>query len=214
MAENLGKLQIVEIEDKEDALTLTFFHESAGEVRQVKLKKQRYDEATKKNVPDEEQYERYINNLKELLGVSEDEIETLIGLSFEVWESENYCSLYEPKTLAKFGEEEIGQIYTAEIEEIRVYDAKAQIILGYDGKRYGSNINWGNYVEALKKSLPNPQKKHKQLEKFEKNYHVKFEDRETLIGTDVMIEVKRNNMDSTGKNPTYIEVKALPKPKN
>ena len=105
----------------------------------------------------------------------------------------------------------IGQIVQAELVEINVYDANAQMVFDYSGDQYISNINWGQYVQSLKKSLPNPLKKTKQLAKFQTKFHVPFENRDELIGKKFMLEVKANNLDTTGKNPTYIDVKALPR---
>ena len=49
------------------------------------------------------------------------------------------------------------------------------------------------------------------MDKFKDKYGVPFSEKDSLVGKDIMFEVKKNNMDSTGKNPTYIETKAFPK---
>ena len=211
MSEFLGKLEVVEVNNGDRGLELTFYHKEAGEVRTVKFNKQAYNQTTGKFENDADQLEKFEKNCREILLVDPDQVAEVIGKEFDVWETDTYCALWEPKSLNKFEVDMVGQILTAEVSEIRVYDAKAQIVLVYAGKEYGSNINWGNYVASLKKSLPDPQKRKKQLDKFAEKFHVSFDDREELIGTDVMIEVKRNNMDTTGSNPTYVEVKALPK---
>lgn len=217
MAEYLGKLQLVEVEQTETGLELTFFYEEQGSIRQINLRNKKFDEKTKKYVADDETNERFMKNLETYFGVTEFNIEEIIeknvGKEFDIWESDNFCSLYEPKTLSKFDVDYIGQLLQADIVEFREYDSKTVVVIDYDGSQYGVNINYGNYVKALGKSLPNPQKKHKQMENFKKKFHIDFENKDELVGTTVMIEVKANNVDSTGKNPTYIEIKALPKPK-
>lgn len=209
MAQYLGKLQCVDVTTKDKGVELTFLKDAS--VRIVKLNRQKYDEAGKKYVNDPEQEERYAKNIKEYLGVEPEDIAEVLDKEFDVWETENYCALWEPKELKKFDESWIGQILTAEITAVQEFEAKAQIVLQFEGEEYGSNINYGSYIPSLKKSLVDPQKKSNQMKKFKDKFNVEFEDRDTLVGTDVMIEVKKNPMDSTGKNPTYIEVKALPK---
>lgn len=214
MANYLGKLQLVELEVTPQGVELTFFHEKEGTIRQVNIRKQKFDDKTKKYVNDEQQLERYFENLKTYFGTDDEtKLVESVGKEFDVWESENYCSLYEPQTLKKFGADYIGQLLQADIVEFREYDSKTVVVLEYDGENYGSNINYGNYIASLGKTLPNPQRKAKQMENFYKKFHVHFNDKEQLVGTTVMIEVKANNVDSTGNNPTYIEIKALPKKK-
>lgn len=209
MSEHLGQLELVAVDTKDSGIELTFLNGES--IRTVKLNKQSYNSATKKWENSEEQSEKFANNIREYLHVEPENVMEAIGQKFDVWETENFCALWEIKTLAKFPADWAGQILTAEIVDIKEYDAKAVIVLSFEGKEYGSNINYGSYVASMKKSLVDPQKKKSQMEKFEEKFMVPFSERETLIGKDVMIEVKKNNMDSTGNNPTYIEVKALPK---
>lgn len=209
MSEYLGKLELVAVDTKDSGVELTFLNGES--IRTVKLNRKAYDSASNKWVESEEQAEKFNNNIREYLHVTPDTIMEAVGQKFDVWEAENFCALWEIKTLEKFPADWVGQILTGEIAEIREYDSKAQIIINFEGKEYGSNINYGSYVASLKKSLVDPQKKKQQMKKFEEKYGVTFENREELIGRDIMFEVKKNNMDSTGKNPTYIETKAFPK---
>lgn len=209
MSEYLGKLELVAVDTKDSGVELTFLNGES--IRTVKLNRKAYDSASNKWVESEEQAEKFDQNIRQYLQVTPETIMTAVGQKFDVWEAENFCALWEIKTLEKFPADWVGQILTGEIAEIREYDSKAQIIINFEGKEYGSNINYGSYVASLKKSLVDPQKKKQQMKKFEEKYGVTFENREELIGRDIMFEVKKNNMDSTGKNPTYIETKAFPK---
>lgn len=209
MSEYLGKLELVAVDTKDAGVELTFLN--GDSIRTVKLNRKKYDSASNKWNDDPEQAEKFEKNIQEYLGVTPQTITEAIGQKFDVWEAEKFCAIWEIKTLEKFPADWVGQILTGEIAEIREYDAKAQIIINFEGKEYGSNINYGSYVAALGKSLVDPQKKKSQMDKFKDKYGVPFSEKDSLVGKDIMFEVKKNNMDSTGKNPTYIETKAFPK---
>lgn len=211
MVKFLGELELVEVKVEDHSADMTFLYEELGEIREVRWYIDRYEE--KKWVKSDEQREKFENNCESILKIAPDKIEDAVGNKYSVWEGEKYCYLWEPQEIEKFEADMVGQILNAEIVEINEYEAVIQIKLNYEDKIYQSKMNFGKWIQAMKKSLPDPQKKQRQLEKFEEKFHVPFDEKDSLIGTSVMIEVKKNNMDSTGKNPTYIEIKALPKKK-
>ncbi len=211
MVKFLGELELVEVKVEDHSADMTFLYEELGEIREVRWYIDRYED--KKWVKSDEQREKFENNCESILKIAPDKIEDAVGNKYAVWEGEKYCYLWEPQEIEKFEADMVGQILNAEIVEINEYEAVIQIKLNYEDKIYQSKMNFGKWIQAMKKSLPDPQKKQRQLEKFEEKFHVPFDEKDSLIGTSVMIEVKKNNMDSTGKNPTYIEIKALPKKK-
>lgn len=213
MANLIGNLEIVEVKEDDVALELLFFNETAGEVHTVRVKKQKYDEAKHTYVKDDETYQRYEETLADTLKVAPTDVESLVGQSFDVWDAGNYCALWDSKTYSKFSEEDIGQILNADVVEIQVQDSKAVIVLDVDGEQYASNINWGNWVQSLNKSLPDPQRREKQQAKFETKFGIKWDNRDELIGKTVLIEVRKNGMNSSGNAPTFIEIKPFAKKK-
>lgn len=213
MANLIGNLEIVEVKQDDVALELLFFNEEAGEVHTVRVKKQKYDEAKHAYVKDDETYKRYEETLADTLKVAPEDVDTLVGQSFDVWDAGNYCALWDSKTFSKFSEEDIGQILNADVVEIQVQDSKAVIVLDVDGEQYASNINWGNWVQSLNKSLPDPQRREKQQAKFETKFGIKWDNRDELIGKTVLIEVRKNGMNSSGNAPTFIEIKPFAKKK-
>jgi len=211
MAKYLGKLELLEVNEEEFTTTFTFLYAEYGEIREVTWFIGLYDKNTKKWKKDDTQADKYVNNIAEILNSTPAHLQDLIGQSFDVWDGEKFSYLWEPMEISKFGADDIEQIYNATIVAIEEYEAKGVIRVQVGDKIYSSNMNWGKWVESLGKSLPDPHKKQKQLEKFKKKFHVDFNDRESLIGKNVMIEVEANTFDRTGENPTYITVKALPK---
>lgn len=211
MAKYLGKLELLEVNEEEFTTTFTFLYAEFGEIREVTWFIGLYDKNTKKWKKDDNQADKYVNNVAEILNSTPAHLQDLIGQSFDVWDGEKFSYLWEPVEISKFDADEAGQIYNATIVAVDEYEAKAVIRVQVGEKMYVSNLNWGKWVQSLNKSLPDPHKKSKQLEKFKKKFHVDFDNRESLIGKNVMIEVEENTFDSTGSNPTYITVKALPK---
>jgi hypothetical protein len=211
MAKYLGKLELLEVNEEEFTTTFTFLYAEFGEIREVTWFIGLYDKNTKKWKKDDNQADKYVNNVAEILNSTPAHLQDLIGQSFDVWDGEKFSYLWEPVEISKFDADEAGQIYNATIVAVDEYEAKAVIRVQLGEKMYVSNLNWGKWVQSLNKSLPDPHKKQKQLEKFKKKFHVDFDNRESLIGKNVMIEVEENTFDSTGSNPTYITVKALPK---
>ena len=213
MANLIGNLEIVEVKEDDVALELLFFNEAAGEVHMVRVKKQKYDESKHAYVKDDDTLAQYEMNLRDVLDIEPTEVESLVGKSFDVWDAGTYCALWDSKSYSKFSEEDIGQILNADVVEIQVQDSKAVIILDVDGEQYGSNINWGNWVQSLNKSLPDPQRREKQQAKFETKFGIKWDNRDELIGKTVLIEVRKNGMNSSGNAPTFIEIKPFAKKK-
>lgn len=211
MTRYLGKLELLEVNEEEFTTTFTFLYEEYGEIREVTWFIGLYDKNTKKWKKDETQADKYETNVREILECTPYELQNLIGQKFDVWDGEKFSYLWEPLEICKFDEDDIDQIFNATIVAIEEYEAKGVIRVKIGEKIYSSNLNWGKWVQSLNKSLPDPHKKNKQLEKFKKKFHVDFEDRASLIGKNVMIEVEANTFDSTGTNPTFITVKALPK---
>lgn len=213
MSVYLGELPVVEVEDTDNNLILTFLMEEEGEIRQVKFNKKKYDNTINKWVNDNEQLVRFNENVQEYLKVPLEEVGYIVGQKFPVWEASNYCALWEIKEYSKFPSDYVGQILQLPLVGYDIQETKIVLIFEHGDGQYVSNINFGQYIESLKKSLLDPMKKEKQYNRFKEKFHVPVSEIESLVGREFMVEVKANNMDSTGKNPTYIDVKALPKSK-
>ena len=68
-------------------------------------------------------------------------------------------------------------------------------------------MNYANYMEATKEWFQNPQKRKKQEATFEKKFDISVDNKEELVGKQIMAEVK----DFNGN--IWIEIKAFPKKK-
>lgn len=212
--ELLGQLEIIDYKLEDMSLELVFLLPEKEEIREVKLYKGVFDRKTQKWSKEEAQAEKFKNNLKTYLGVTEAKIESILGKKVDVWQSDNgYCYLWEPEDIQRFDLDYCNQVLRAFVKDVVEYDAKLVIKLDIDGETYASNMSYGKWVAAQKKSFPNPIQKKKQIEKFEEKFQISWEEKESLVGTEVFVTVKKNNLDTTGKNPTFIEINALPKKK-
>nr|DAP03592.1 MAG TPA: hypothetical protein [Caudoviricetes sp.] len=209
MAEQI-KLQVLQVENEEMTLGLQMAPEDLSTVHEVKLWKQDWDAEKKKGVPNEETYAKYLENLKEFLGLeddSEESLDSLVGKEFDVYQSGNKVTLWEPQTLAKAPEDAVGELWNCEVVEIRHYDSMLQVVLKTDEKpneRFGVKFNFGTWIKAKNIAIPNEVKRVKQAERFEKLTGLKFEDAEEFVGRSVMVEVKKNDLTGEG---TWLDLK-------
>lgn len=93
MTEQIKDLELVSVEYDNGTATLTFLDSDQGEIREVNIRKTKYDQDKKKQVPDEQAAIRAEETAMEYLGVSFDEIETVVDKKFPVYIYEKFNSL-------------------------------------------------------------------------------------------------------------------------
>lgn len=204
------KLQLVEVEYTEDRkkVEFTFLDEEDGVVRPVIFNRQSYDAVKGKYVDDPEKAAKVDEWCQTYFGLEYDNLDQAVNTTHDIYVYDNFCSLWEVQQVEKMDEDMVGQIIQTEIKEIIVDDVAIRIRFEYEGKTYESKMTYGKYLEVQKKWMRDVIKEKRQKEKFKKKFLVDIEDKDTLIGHPIMVEVKK----AMGKF-VYCEVKAFPKPK-
>lgn len=204
--ELLKNLELMEVAINDGTATLTFLDAERGEIREVFFRKNKYDRDKNKFLPDEEQAKKVEEWSQEYFGTSFDDLGKNVGQVKDVYAYPNFNSLWESTVVEKFTKDQEGEIFSTEIKEIADDGNAIHIRFDYDGKTYQSNMGYSKYDEVRKMWFVNPQKKQKQYQKFEEKFHVAIGDKESLIGKEIMVEVKV----AFGTN-AYAEIKKLPK---
>lgn len=202
------ELELVSVEYDNGTALLTFLDEELGEIREVNIRKTRFDQDKKKQVPDEKAAIRAEEIAQEFLGVSFDEIETVVDKKFTVYIYEKFNSLKETIVVDKFSTDDVGAIFSTPV--IDVFDDGKGIHIQFeeDGKLRQSNMGYSKYDEVRNQWFVNPQQKVKQYAKFEDKFGIKVEDMKDLIGKEIMVEIKL-----AFGTAAYAEIKPFPRKK-
>lgn len=204
--ELLKNLELVEVELEDKKAVLTFLDEDRGEIREVSWNKQAYKDG--KWVDDEDKAVRVDGWAQEYFNIPFDKLTQAIGEKRDVYVYDNFNSLYEVQMVAKFDEDMVGQIIEGIVESVEDNGVALIIKFGYGGETYQSKMGYSLWLENRREYFANPQKKVKQLKKFEEKFHIPFEQKDKLVGQKVMVEVKR----AFGR-AVYNEIKPLLKKK-
>lgn len=202
------ELELVSVEYDNGTALLTFLDEELGEIREVNIRKTRFDQDKKKQVPDEKAAIRAEEIAQEFLGVSFDEIETVVDKKFTVYIYEKFNSLKETIVVDKFSTDDVGAIFSTPV--IDVFDDGKGIHIQFeeDGKLRQSNMGYSKYDEVRNQWFVNPQQKVKQYANFEDKFGIKVEDMKDLIGKEIMVEIKL-----AFGTAAYAEIKPFPRKK-
>lgn len=205
----LEQLAVVEVTIEDSKATLVFLDTEAGEIREVNFNKKSYDKETQKFVADPEKAAKVDAQVLELLGLAFDDLEQAVGQKHDVYCYEKFNSLVESniREVAKFEGDMVGQILNGEIVEVAIEKEGIRIYVDYEGDTYRSNMSYTKQIGG--QYYPDPQKKLKQIGKFEEKFGVPAGQGEQLVGKTVMFEVKK----FAGNNAIYIEIKPFPKKK-
>ena len=116
MAEILNNLEMVDVqyEDNNQKAVLVFLDESRGEIREVNFNRNKYDETTKKYLPDAEKAAEVDEWCAEYFQTPFEELAQCIGDRKDIYCYDRFNSLWEVKMLSKFDDEMVGQIFEVE----------------------------------------------------------------------------------------------------
>lgn len=202
-------LELVDVTfESQNKAVLTFLDAERGEVRVINFNKEVYDPDKKKWVTSEEKAEKVEGWCQDSFGLAFADLEKAVGTTHDVYCYDKFNSLFEVETVDKFTEDMVGQILQTTIEEITVDSLFIKIKYKWDGKLYQSKQTLGQYVESMKKFFPDPIKKEKEYQKFQKKFGVPVEEAQSLIGHEIMVEVKK----AFGTN-FWGDIKPFPKKK-
>lgn len=202
------ELELVEVEFENDGkkAVMTFLDRERKEVRVVNFNKQSYKDG--KYVDDPEKEAKVEEWCTEYFGVPFKKLEGCVGTLHDVYVYDNFNSLFECDIVQKFGGDMEGQIYQTTVKEIIEDDYNIRIKYEIDGDTYESKMQFGKFLKPTREWFVDPQKKEKVYEKFEEKFGVPVSQAESLIGHDLMVEVKR----AFGTH-LYGDIKKFPKKK-
>lgn len=204
--ELLEQLELVDVTFEDKKATLVFLDEARGEIREVNFNKKIFDNG--KWLDDEEKAAKVEGWCEEFFKLSFDQLALAIGEKKDIYAYDGFNSLYEVAMIKKFEEDMVGQIFEVEVSEV-IDDGKAiRIRFEYENDTYESKMTYSTYMEAKKEWFVNPVKKQKQYSKFFEKFGFSVDEKELLVGRNVMIEVKK----ALGKY-VYVDVKPFPKKK-
>ena len=189
--QKLENLKLVEVSYNETGkkVTFTFLDEEAGLIRDVHFNKQAYKDG--KYVDDPEKAATVDKWCEEYFGTAFENLSSCVGVTKDIYACDNFNSLWESQQVEKFDESMEGKIIRTQIKEVVLDDYFIKIRYEYKGKLYESKQTLGKYLESMKKWFVDPIKQAKEIEKFEKKYGVSIDDRDKLIGKDIMVEIKK-----------------------
>ncbi|EAD7568595.1 hypothetical protein AF829_12725 [Listeria monocytogenes] len=206
--EKLEQLELVEVVIKEGKATLQFIDMERGELREVIFNKNVFDKEKNEFVPDEEKAAKVEEWCQEYFQLTFDDLSKAVGEKRDVYAYDKFNSLWESEQIAKFDKDMVGQIISSTVKDVTDDGIGVHIKFEYEGELYQSNMTYSDYMETMKKWFTNPQKQRKQYEKFEEKFGICIDNKEELIGKDIMVEVK----SAFGKF-VYPDIKPFPKKK-
>lgn len=214
------KVVVLEAGFDGNVLKLVTALEDMSAVHEVSMFAADWDKDAKSFKANPETEENFYDNLEKYLGltdVDDESVQSLVDRELDVYVSSNgKATFYEPQTLSKADEEEIGELWASEIVGIIDFDSERRVVIQSEDAsdpeaRYFVKFNFGNYIQSKGISLPNPAKLSKQKEKFENLLGIKWEEAEQANGMKVTVEVRKNEL-GVG-HPTYLELKKVKKRK-
>ncbi len=204
--ELLKDLELVQVvyENSDKKAVLTFLDRERGEIREVTFNKQSYKDG--KFVDDPEKEAKVEQWCKDMFNLSFDKLFKAVGVKKDVYAYDKFNSLFEIEQVSKFTANDVGQIIQTKIKDILVDNLFIRVQYEYNGSTYESKQSFGNWIDSMGQYMVNPQKKAKELEKFKDKYGVSIDEKDSLIGHDLIVEVK----SAFGKH-YYGDIKKFPK---
>lgn len=206
--ELLQQLELVEVNFEDKKAILVFLDESRGEIREVNFNKQSYDNDANKFVDDSEKAEKVEKWCEEFFELSFDRLAEAIGEKKDIYAYDKFNSLYEVQVVSKFEKDMVGQIFEVPVKNVTDDGKAIHIEFDYEGDTYENKMTYADYLESKKQWFVNPQKQKKQYDKFQEKFGISVDEKEKLVGQNVMVEIKL----AFGKF-VYADIKPFPKKK-
>lgn len=197
-------LELVEAKNDPDRLILTYLDRGNNEIHDIVWRKQKFDKSSKKFVDDPDKLKQVEEWCGTYLDTTLDNVDSVIGRTDTIYAYDTFDSLWEVDQ--RFSEEDVGSLFSTTFKSIDLLPDRIAIRFeGEDGGTYCSNMKFTQLFDG--QQMVNPQKKARQFRKFEDKFGVPIEERDSLIGKEIMVEVKKMG------DYTYSEVKPFPKKK-
>ena len=159
----------------------------------VKFNRQSWDKNSGSFVDDEEKAAQCEAWAQEYIGCSFDEIPDTLGIVHDVYVYDRFNSLWEVEEVKrpKKFTEAIKKIIKTKIEEIYTDNVGIHVTYLYEGELYESKYGTSEWIEKMKKFVPDPDKEKKARKRFTDTFGVEVEDAQSLIGTEIQVQVKK-----------------------
>ena len=186
LREQLELLEVTYDESGKKA-TLTFLDLENGQLVEVNFNKRIYENG--KWVDNKEKGEKVDEWCEEYFSTTFDKLTDCVGMKKDVYVYPEFASLWETQFTEKFELSDKGRIIETVIERIEDDGKGVHIYFKWNDKEYESKMMYSDYVEVRKEWFVNPVKKNKQYEKFKNLFGVGIEDKDSLAGKEIKVEV-------------------------
>lgn len=199
----LENLEIAQVVNDGDKITFTCLDRPRNEIHEVIWRLKKFDAKTKQFEEDPGKYQQVVDWCKQYFDLTVDTIDEATGRTVDVYAYDTFDSFWEADK--KFDLDMKGQVVNGIVKEVLYTTEGIAIRFEYDGDVYRSNMKFTELLNGV--YYVKPMKRARQLQKFEDNFGISIEDKDKLVGKEVMAEVK-----AMGKN-TFVEIKPFPKKK-
>lgn len=184
--EILKDSEIVEVRNDSDVLKFTCLQRDEGVAVEVKWSKGEYDPNLQQIIPTEEKTEQVNNWCKQYFDLDLMTINKATGKKIDVYVYDTFSSFWESDS--KFKLEDIGTKFETTIEEIELTNDAIVIRYKWNGEKYHTLYRFTKRLGD--EYFVFPQKKRRQLKRFEETFGLPIERKDELVGLPVSIEVK------------------------
>lgn len=202
------ELVAVDYENNGKKAVMTFLDKERAEVRRVNFNLQAYDSAKATYVDDADKAAKVAEWCETYFGTTFENLGSQIGVKKDVYAYDNFNSLWEVDVTEKFSDGDVGEFFSTTISEITDDGNAVRIKFPYNGKTYESKMTYATYVEAMKAWFVDPQKKLDTYRKFKEKFQTNIEDKDSLIGKQINVEVKK-----AFNKYAYADIKKFPEKK-
>lgn len=195
------QLELVSVQDSPEKVTMIFLDDEHGEIHNIIWRKQKFNSQTQEYEEDESKLDQVKGWAEQYFGLPLENLYDAIGTKMDVYAYDTFDSLWEsdkkfdPKT-------DVNQVFNTTIKSIDLKEDGITIHYEWKGDTYGSNMKFTEQFNG--KFYPNPQKRARQLRKFEEKFHTSIDNKDDLIGDSIMVTVRKVGKYAYG-DITYLE---------
>lgn len=179
-------LEIVDVINEEDKITFVLLDPEQQEIHDVKWRKKVFDSDTQTYVDDEAKLAQVEGWCRDYFGLELGDIDQAVGKRATVYGYDTFDSFWQSD--AKFQKQDTGKMIQTEVKDIEV--TKEYIKIRYDWK----DKTYASYKRFTQKRgdvyYVNPVKRNNQYKWFLDTFGVPVEDKDSVIGKNIIVEVK------------------------
>jgi len=193
----------VDYNENETTATLDFIDKKQGNLLEMVIHTEAYDQSSEKFQPDKEVAARAEEIAQKYFSTSFAELGDAVGSEHDVYDYGSFAKVYPVDIVAKFDTAMVGKTITGKISKVEDTGTALEVRFDYEDNTYRTNYRYSKWLESQKKALPIAGKKPKALERFQNATGVDFKDAKSLVGKEALFKVRQ-----AGKN-TWSELVAV-----